>query len=475
MLRKPPFALASVFLLACAVMLAWAVEPIIDGDGEASAQLTVSPDPSTWSVGVEPIIFEPTGGFAGQVNPLVLKFFPATFQPAGVTNLNWRFGAYLLRGSNDIDKPGLLIFVTVNVEPDKPGILDFRPVIGIRAPDTNHFFTGKAEAVLAVSALDPSGHNNGSFAFVISGKSDAQVAGTEPGFGRSVIARNAWSLAPDPGDLNVILGLTGPISVAIDDTAQEVIVVEQTTTVETWGGCPIGQSPLRFFRLVDAYEVRRLCIDGVGDSADIEIDRGFGRNQAFISRSFSKGNISVINLINFTESFPSPALYPAGDPAPAPGLDLDLAATGGGRGYLAAPELGGVKEFTLANPDPLNSPLISADVYYHKPGGDGDPTGLQEVSASNFPNGQNNVRRGIVISRGDPTNYPNRADQVTRINLVTRNTNRMNTGYQTMVIGFVPQRSTDQSNQEFFLRVKVENAGTLVTMKLKKYDSGTVP
>jgi hypothetical protein len=222
-----------------------------------------------------------------------------------------------------------------------------------------------------------------------------------------------------------------------------------------------------------ATEVRRVCIDGVGDSADIEIDRGFGRNQAFISRSFSKGKVSRINLTTFAEDLFE--TYSASDPAPAPGLDLDLAATGGGRGYLAAPELAGVREFNLANPDPVTNPPVDipADVYYHLR--NGIATGLQEVSVANFDN-QNTTRRGIVISRGDPLNFPNNANQVTRINLMNNppTTNRLNTDKQTTAIAFVPQRFTDQANQQFFLRVKVKTDDS-TSLLLKKYDHGSVP
>src|SRR3990167_541910 len=59
--------------------------------------------------------------------------------------------------------------------------------------------------------------------------------------------------------------------------------------------------------------------------------------------------------------------------------------------------------------------------------------------------------------------------------LITGNTNRLDTDKQTTAIAFVRQRSTDQANQEFFLRVKVKSADNSVAMKLKKYDYGTVP
>lgn len=456
-LRKPRFAFLFVFLLACAAMLAWAVEPILDADGEAVGQVFVG---SRFCSPTGVCTF-PDGGGGGTTltfrNPIVAKFFPADFHPNAdpATGAFRRYGVVLFRG--DTNTSGVLATVVAKVNPNDPGIVDLGAMLEI-LPPANNFFEGKAEAVLAVSALDPSGNGNGSLALVVSDVFPDHSPGA------IVVVRNAWGSPV----LDIIPGLTGPVSVAIDDTAQEVIVVEQMTT--TAGACAVGQSPLRFFRLVDGTEARpTVCIDGVGDSADIEIDRGFGRTQAFISRSFSKGNISVIDLNNFTEFLPSPALYPPGDPAPAPGLDLDLAATGG-RGYLAAPEFAGVKEFDLTSRNEI-PPVIPADVYYHLR--NGIATGVQEVSVSNF-NNANTVRRGIVISRADPVNFPNRADQVTRVNLITRNNNRLGTSYQTTAVAFVPQRSTDQSNQQFFLRILVSSTDA-VTLKLKKYDAGTVP
>jgi hypothetical protein len=353
--------------------------------------------------------------------------------------------------------------VVANVNPNNPRIVHQGAFGQIPVPE-NNFFAGKAEAVLAVSALDPSGNGNGSLAFVISGKL------TEFPQGAIVVLRNAWGPV---SEVDVVPGLTGPVSVAIDDGATggpEVIVVEQTEDGEGNQECAVGQSPLRFISLATGEEVlsKRLCIDGVGDSADMEIDSD-GR-RLFIARSFNEGKVSKINLNTFVEET-FDVYLPAGSD-PAPGLDLDLLA---GKGYLAAPQfnggVGGLLGFNLTTGAP--DQLIQADVYYVLQSS--VPTGLQEVSVSNFPGGGPSVRRGIVISRSDPVNYPNRADQVTRINLISRNTNRLDTDKQTTAIAFVPQRSTDQSNQEFFLRVKVKSSDQSVAMKLKKYDSGTVP
>lgn len=111
---------------------------------------------------------------------------------------------------------------------------------------------------------------------------------------------------------------------------------------------------------------------------------------------------------------------------------------------------------------------ISADVYYHT--NNGIATGLQEVSVANF-NNQGTTRRGIVISRGDPTNFPNRADRVTGINLNTGLKNLLGTGKQTTCISFVPQRTAspaDDPNQQFFFRVKVLDDHT-VRLGLKRF------
>ena len=478
------FALALVFLLALAVVFVvqpefwprnwlWAdTEPILDGDGEV---LGFWQGPTLCDQ--FPEFCTPIGGFfdgggGGEEtavylrNPLVTKFFPADFHPNAdsATGSMRRYGVVLTRG--DSTYSGIVAGVIAKVDPSDPKIVRIGMLGEMQVP-TNNFFAGKAEAVLAVSDLDPSGNGNGSLAFVVSGSSDNFP------LGRITVVRNAWGAEQE---VALIPGLTGPVSVAIDDDAGEVIVVEQTEDGEGNQECAVGQSPLRFFSLANASstspygEVRRLCIDGVGDSADIEVDRdplGIRIPRAFIARSFTEGQVSVINLTDFSDDVVD--IYSAAGNYPAPGLDLDL---GAGIGYLAAPQLDGVKRFSLATGIEI-TPAISADVYY--PVQSSVPTGLQEVSVSNFPNGQNNVRRGIVISRSDPTNYPNRADQVTRINLVTRNTNRLDTDKQTTTIAFVRQRSTDQSNQEFFLRVKVKSSDQSVAMKLKKYDSGTVP
>ena len=479
MLTRVRFALGVVFLLALVVVFVvqpefwprnwlWAdVEPILDADGEVIAP--AQPGPTICDQFPEfcrPVqgIFEDGGGGGGEIlllrNPLVTKFFPADFHPTADSQTGEfrRYGVLLTRG--DATVAGVVMAVVAKVNPSDPKIVHLAVFGEIPVP-TNNFFAGKAEAVLAVSDVDPSG--NGSLTYVVSGSS--------PPFpqGRIVVLRNAW----DQPDVAVIPGLTAPVSVAIDDHAGEVIVVEETEDGEGELECAVGESPVRFFSLAGASsdppygEVRRLCIDGVGDSADIEVDRAGGRNYAWIARAFSEGKISRIDLNNFAEDV-FDVYLPGGDD-PAPGLDLDL---GAGKGYLAAPELGGVLGFNLSAPLPPDS-VISADVYYY----DAGPfdTGLQELSVSNFPNGQNNVRRGIVISRSDPLGFPNRADQVTRINLITGNTNRLDTDKQTTAIAFVRQRSTDQANQEFFLRVKVKSADNSVAMKLKKYDYGTVP
>lgn len=478
MFTRVRFALGVVFLLALVVVFVvqpefwpgnwlWAdIEPILDGDGEAVGTLTIPNPAEGWcdEAGLicfyDPSYFLDGGGGGTETvalrNPIVTKFFPADFHPNAdpLTGGFRRYGVVLARG--DSVYPAVLAAVIAKVNPNDPKIVSWAAFATL-APPANNFFAGKAEAVLAVSEVDPTGNGNGSLALVVSGST------TEHPNGYLLVKANAWGgVAP-----TIVDGLTGPISVAIDDTAQEVIVVEQTEDGEGAQECAVGQSPVRFFRLSDAYEVRRLCIGGVGDSADMEVDSV--RHLLFVARSFTQGKVTRINLDNFQDDV-FDIYLPAGD-YPAPGLDLDLLA---GKGYLAAPELGGLKEFDLTNPDPQVLPPVDipGDIRYHRQSG--IPTGLQEVSVSNFPNGQNDVRRGIVISRSDPINYPNRNDQITRINLVTRNTNRQGTSYQTTVIHFVPQRSSDQSNQEFFLRVKVDSTGW-VTMKLKKYDSGTVP
>src|SRR3989338_5388727 len=485
MLTRVRFALGVVFLLALVVVFVvqpefwprnwlWAdVEPILDADGEVIAP--AQPGPTICDQFPEfcrPVqgIFEDGGGGGGEIlllrNPLVTKFFPADFHPTADSQTGEfrRYGVLLTRG--DATVAGVVMAVVAKVNPSDPKIVHLAVFGEIPVP-TNNFFAGKAEAVLAVSDLDPSGNGNGSLAFVVSGSSDNFP------LGRITVVRNAWGAEQE---VALIPGLTGPVSVGIDDEAGEVIVVEQTEDGEGNQECDVGESPVRFFSLADASstspygEVRRLCIDGVGDSADIEVDAD--NRLAFIARSFSEGGVCVIDLSNPSEDCELAAalnLYSAGASAPAPGLDLDLDA---GIGYLAAPQLDGVKRFSLATGSEI-TPAISADVYY--PVQSSVPTGLKEVSVSNFPNGQNNVRRGIVISRSDPTNYPNRADQVTRINLVTGNTNRLDTDKQTTTMAFVRQRSTDQSNQEFFLRVKVKSSDQSVAMKLKKYDYGTVP
>jgi len=390
----------------------------------------------------------------------------------------------LTRGKNHPLSPALLLLMRVDVDPALPHIASLDAAGGVRSPDANNFFKGRAEAVLALSSLDPSGNNKGSFAFVVSGKSDAQAANppTEAGAGRIIIQRNAWGnrSATDPNNpleflhFDEILGLTGPVSVAIDDTAQEVIVVEQTEDGEGAQECAVGQSPLRFISLATGEEVlsKRLCIDGVGDSADIEVDRGFGRNRAFIARSFSEGGVAVIDLNTYTE-WPQPVnLYPAGEAQPAPGLELDLAAH---KGCVASPDLlvPGVREFDLGNPTDENQWVnIQGDVYYHR--NNGIATGLQEVTLSNF-NNQNQVRRGLVISRGDPNNYPNRADEATRINLVTHNTNRRYTKYQTTNIALAPQRANEQTNKQFFLRILTTQVDSALRMMLKQYETSTNP
>jgi hypothetical protein len=94
--------------------------------------------------------------------------------------------------------------------------------------------------------------------------------------------------------------------------------------------------------------------------------------------------------------------------------------------------------------------------------------GLQEASVTNYTG---DPRRGIVISRSDPTGFPNRADRVTGINLNTQLKNLLGTGKQTTAIAFVPQRTqapADDPNQQFFFRIKVLDDDT-VKMGLKRF------
>jgi len=162
----------------------------------------------------------------------------------------------------------------------------------------------------------------------------------------------------------------------------------------------------------------------------------------------------VIDLGSFTEAALLD-LYPAGAAQPAPGLDLDIAA---GKGYLAAPapELGGLLEFDLtstSNPPTPPPFLFAADVYY--PLQNGIATGVQEASVTNYTG---DPRRGIVISRSDPTGFRNRADRVTGIDLGSGLKNLIGTDKQTTSIAIVPPRASDDPNQLFLFRIKVDYA-----------------
>ncbi len=490
MSRKPRFAFLFVFLLALGTMLAvgptyspdtrvyaQSPPPIFDQGGDVPPlqdESADNPPPNTALGCVSMVRRNPrTGEFETVLictfglnttppparNPIATKFFPASFDPSADISGDplRRFGAVLYRGTNTVD--GTVQLVKVSVNPASPGIVKKVVRFALSASEgENNFARGVAEAVLAVSSLDPTGNNNGSLAVAVTDPIARQeLDPADPNFVSGVgvifIVWNVWG--DSSGTFQV--GLTGPVSVTIDDVAQEVVVVEKTDSAGTY--CPAGKSPVRSFRLFDGEEIDFLCIDGVGDSADIEIDTGNGVRirKAFIARDFSKGGVQTIDLASFTEAGVFSSLYPAGAANPAPGLELDITA---GLGYLAAPQLSdglntsGVRAFSLSDGTPGS--FFPADVYYYV--NNNLKTGLQEVSVSNHPNPPNVVRRGLVISRSDPVGFPNRADRVTGIDLNTGLKNLIGTDKQTTSIAIVPPKPSDDPNQLFLFRIKVDYA-----------------
>lgn len=387
------------------------------------------------------------------INPIGVKFFPGGFHPAGVTDPNSRFGAVLFRG--DGSTPGFLTLLRVSVDPANPQVLQVIRQVKLKfGIGLNRFFAGRAEAVLAVSQNDPSNSGNGTVVFAVSDKTDDQITKESSSTGEITIVRNAWgNLMVDSEQpfMSAQVGVSGPIAVAINDMTSEAIVVEQTITNAS--DPHFGKSPVRVFGLAaPSNEARRVYIDGVGDSAAMAIDQA--TNKAFIARSFSVGGVAVVNLNTMTQEAVAP-LYPGGEAQPAPGLELDLMA---GKGYLAAPQLGGVKEFSLGQPLDQNQwRTFQADVFYHS--ANGTATGLQEISVSNI---NNSSRNAMVISRSDPIGFPNRTDRVTGIDLNTGLENLLGTNEQTEAISFVP---TNDASNLYFLRIKVKNGVTGIGLK----------